>query len=134
MIQECIKGMISFLFIVAMFVLSFSLVNYQNQYVEKGGKKKSIAEYLGAQYQTVFGENLELDPSSKYTIEWILYIFFTVLINIVLLNLLISIISEDYERVQSQKKSTDLMAKLDILQSYGALEHFFKAKIMCVKF
>lgn len=58
----------------------------------------------------IFGENIEYDLEFKYSIQWLLYALFTLLINIVLLNLLISIISDDYDRVQAQQKAHDLKA------------------------
>lgn len=93
--------MLSFLFIVSLFVFTFGLVNYETQIVKEGEEKKPFNQYFGAQYQLIFGENISEDLESQYAIQWFLYIFFTLLINIVLLNLLISIISDDYDRVQA---------------------------------
>lgn len=59
-----------------------------------------------------------------------MYISYTTLMCIVLLNLLIAIISDEYDRVQATQKSTDLKAKCDILYDYGQLEFFFFKKIL----
>lgn len=122
--------MISFLFLVALFTFTFGLVNYETQIVHPGEKKKTYMQNLGAQYQIIFGENIEDPIKNEYAIQWLLYVLFTVLINIVLLNLLISIISDDYDRVQAQQKSTDQRAKCEILAAYGVLEFFVRKKIL----
>ena len=50
-----------------------------------------------------------------------------------MLNLLISIISDEYDRVQASQKSTDLKAKCSILYDYGQLEVFFLENFLCRK-
>lgn len=54
--------------------------------------------------------------------------------NIVMLNLLIAIISDDYDRVQATQKSTDLRAKCGILLDFGQLEVFLMKRILCSNF
>ena len=62
--------------------------------------------------------------------RWILYIIFTILMSIVMLNLLISIISDEYDRVQSTQRSTDLKAKCEMIYDFGQLEIFFRRNIL----
>lgn len=50
---------------------------------------------------------------------------------VVMLNLLISIISDDYDRVQATQKSTDIKSKIDILYDFGVLERFFFKVFLC---
>lgn len=85
---------------------------------------------MGNQYRILFGENPEIEFSSNKLVKWLLYVTFTLLMCTVMLNLLISIISDEYDRVQATEKSTDLKAKCDILYDYGQLEMFFNQKIL----
>lgn len=50
-----------------------------------------------------------------------------------MLNLLISIISDEFDRVQATQKSTDLLAKCQILSEYGQIEQFFLRKVFRIK-
>ena len=47
-----------------------------------------------------------------------------------MLNLLISIISDEYDRVQATQQSTDLRAKCQILNEYGQIEQFFQKNVL----
>lgn len=97
MIIECINGMGPFLTIMTFSVFSFALVNYS---IEKDeGSKKGLLTNLGMQYRILFGENTVLEYERKFLVKWFLYWTFTILMCTVMLNLLISIISDDYERV-----------------------------------
>lgn len=58
----------------------------------------------------MFGENPEVLKNNG---RWIAYILSSFLINIVGLNLLISIITENYERVTSKLNSIDYKARLE---------------------
>lgn len=122
MIKECLVGMIPFLIVVALTVFSFALVNYSLDKEEGLHKDKGLFVNLANQYRILFGENPEIEFDSKHIIRWTLYVVFTLLMCTVMLNLLISIISDEYDRVQATQKSTDLKAKCDILWDYGQLE------------
>ena len=52
---------------------------------------------IGQQYQAIFGENPEADKLS--TTGWILYVMFSLIVNIIALNLLIAILSDTFENV-----------------------------------
>lgn len=53
----------------------------------------------GGIYQIVFGENPDGDKMSVES--WCVYLFCTIMVNIVLLNLLIAILSNTYENVMA---------------------------------
>lgn len=55
---------------------------------------------------------------------------FTILMCIVMLNLLISIISDEYDRVQATQRSTDLKAKCEVVYDFGQLEVWFLKNIL----
>ena len=48
----------------------------------------------------------------------------------VMLNLLISIISDEYDRVQSILRTNDLKAKIEYIYDFGLLEKFFREYIL----
>lgn len=63
-------------------------------------------------YRQTFGENIDLDaPRGQYFV----YILSTLFLNVVTLNLLISIISDTYDRVTMTQKATDSKQKLELL-------------------
>lgn len=77
-------------------------------------------------YQVLFGENP--DPEKMDSFKWVIYVFFTLVIIIVCLNLLISIISDGYDHVKTEEKATDVMSKLLIMRDFGELKQFFTRK------
>jgi len=70
---------------------------------------------LGNQYMGLFGEH------DKYSgnVEWIMWIFYSQIQIVVCFNLLVAIISEDYARVQSDKKSNELRSCCEMLLELG---------------
>lgn len=63
-------------------------------------------------YRQTFGENVEEDvPLSQFVV----YILSTLFLNVVTLNLLISIISDTYDRVTMTQQATDSKQKLELL-------------------
>lgn len=60
--------------------------------------------------------------------QWFLYLLFTLMVMIVSFNLLISIVSDTYDRVQSEEKATDITSKVQILLNYGELKQFITRK------
>ena len=67
------------------------------------------------------GENTVLTFEAETIIPWALYFAFTLVLIVVMLNLLIAIISDEFDRVQASRKSTDLRAKCEILKEYGEI-------------
>lgn len=120
--------MIPFLIVVALSVFSFALVNFSLDKEQK--LDEGLFQNVGSQYRILFGENPDIAFESKQIIRWILYVIYSLLMCTVMLNLLISIISDEYDRVQSTQKSTDLKAKCEILMDYGHLEMFFQKYIL----
>lgn len=148
MILACMRGMVPFLVTMMLMTITFAMVDlsldreeYLEQYCEdktmigKLSCKRVPLERFGTnflnQYTVLFGENPEIPDGSNSPIRWGLYISFTILMNIVMLNLLISIISDSYDQVQSCQKSTDLRAKCGILWDFGQLEIFFRKWFFC---
>lgn len=106
----CLKEMSYFIILVASYVIMFAVMNFCIQ--EKSEDQKNYFEAVGTEYQIVFGENPNLDYEAKGVLQAILYFFFTCLINIVMLNLLIQLVSDTYGDVQANEKSTDANAQI----------------------
>jgi len=70
---------------------------------------------LGNQYMGLFGEH---DKDSG-NVEWFMWIFYSQFQIVVCFNLLVAIISEDYARVQSDKKSNELRSCCEMLLELG---------------
>lgn len=73
---------------------------------------------IGDFYLTMMGENPEGDISA---LRWLIYILFTILVNIVALNLLIAILSNTYDIVMAQLDATHLKTKVAILDEISDL-------------
>ena len=73
------------------------IVNFENNTAI--GFEKYV-ELLGNVYRIMFGENPDSKEMDVY--YWAIYLVFTIIIQIVSLNLLISIVSDTYDRVKSE--------------------------------
>lgn len=87
--------MLAFLTLLLICVFTFAVMNYIIPYKDNAGKNESFYKHLGNQYQIVYGEN----PDPNNTLQWVIYTSFTLFINVLVLNLLISIIGATFEKV-----------------------------------
>lgn len=87
--------MIPFLTLVLLVVYIFATINFISPYAEDDGTPKSFIVHLGDQYRILYGENP--DPGS--TQQWMVYFTFSLFMNVLMFNLLISIIGDTFERV-----------------------------------
>lgn len=71
----------------------------------------NIPKYIGFFYQLILGEN----PSGMLLLEWMIYVLFTILVNIIAMNLLIAILSNTYDKVMSTLDAIHFKTKVDIL-------------------
>jgi hypothetical protein len=101
MIVACTIGMIPFMITMMLMTITFAMVDLSLDREEAFENKVGLSEGFGGnfltQYTVLFGENPEIKEGSNMVIRWGLYIAFTILMNIVMLNLLISIISDSYD-------------------------------------
>lgn len=118
MIVQCIIGMIPFLTLVTLFVLTFAMVLLTIER-EQNGETNGFSIYALTQYRVLFGENPEYLFKWQNAPQWFLYILFSILMCVVMLNLLISIISDEYDKVQATQRSTDLKAKCEVIYDFG---------------
>lgn len=73
---------------------------------------------FGKMYATLFGENPNIE--SMHYLDWIIYLAFTMLLNIVSLNLLISIISNTFDKVQESMNAYHCKTKAELLLELGS--------------
>ena len=61
----------------------------------------------------------------KTNIGCILYFMASLLISIIMLNMVISVVSDSYDRIQMSKKEEDMKSKADLLLEYSQLLRLF---------
>lgn len=123
LVNECIREMIPFLIIVALNVYMFSLMNFVVEPVPFA--QKDFFEIGGENYRIIFGENVEGTYDFLSIPKWLIYYLFTMIINIVMMNLLIAIISDEFDRVQSALRSTESKEKCKVLLELGNYKKIF---------
>lgn len=69
------------------------------------------------------GENIDVGTSTD--LDWVIYFAYTTLINIVALNLLISIISNTFDNVLMSFDATQCTTRASMLLEYGSLREKF---------
>jgi len=116
--------MVYFATILAFAVLTFALLNeiaashagHGAPRTSHGSSSYSLSTFLhvlGTKYQQMHGANPA--PASMHALQWGLYFCSTMLINIVSLNLLISVISNTYDRVQGAMDAFHCKTKASML-------------------
>ena len=82
---------------------------------------------MGSFYFLIFGENPYGDDALETMTgsQWFIHVMFTVIVNIVALNLLISIISNTYDNVQSSLDAHHTRTKIEILLEISLFMAFF---------
>ena len=121
--------MVPFLGITFLFVIQFTIVNLSVEILPteeldpslyaKNRRNKRLWLHLSQQYLLLFGENpaseFEFNNQWIYSSFWTIYILSTLLMNVVLLNLLITIIGDQIEKVQATLTSFDNKAKCEMI-------------------
>lgn len=108
MIIEVIKDMRQFFLIFVTSVIAFSQANYiltLNGFINTSSESKSIFEVMVMSYRDSIGD-LQASEINYYTsshLQWIFLILCTLFEVVVLLNLLIAIVANTFERVQTDK-------------------------------
>ena len=82
---------------------------------EVGQATHVITKLFVNQYEMMFGENPGIEELQKSRIYFINYFGFTLIVNIVSLNLLIAVISNTFDLVQSSIEAHHIRTKAEIL-------------------
>jgi len=98
-------------------VFLFTLVNLIADRFDKDPKNQprylDFGKEFALTYMVLFGDNP--DTQNLSTVRWIILFFQTVFINIVMLNLLISVIMNSFDRMKSIEKATEYKAMAAML-------------------
>ena len=115
MIIQTMKDTKNFYVILVCFVVSYSLFLLLTQ-------DESYLTVFKITYTLTLGE---LDFEELTTSKFLIFVVYTTLITLVLMNLLIAILSDAYELVQSEKRFYDGKAKLHRSLMYERIGKFF---------
>lgn len=119
LITQTIEDMFYFGSVIFIIIFLISVVNsvdniepcnashHHYHHVEK------IVTYLGSFYQLVLGVNP--DGNQMTGLQWVIYLLFTVLVNVTSMNLLIAILSNTYDKVMSTLDAVHFRTKVSIL-------------------
>lgn len=113
MLQQSIYDMIPFIILVYSIVLLFSFFENILDPGHDNKKNRAFLYEFGKSYGILFGENP--DQSAMSNLDWIYYFSLTTLLNIVAFNLLISLISNTFDRVLSSLPSIQCKIKAELL-------------------
>jgi hypothetical protein len=105
--------MIPFIFLVYLIVLLFAFIEKVLNNGELIRHKKNMLYTFGKQYQTLFGENPDKEKNSN--VEWLIFFFFTTILNIVAFNLLVSLVSNTFDKVLAILPAIQCKIKAEML-------------------
>jgi len=99
MLRTSFLDMIPFLVLLYMIILIFCLVDNVVHQHHRDAKRRELPAFynFGMTYQQLLGENPHGRGMSN--LDWFIFFAFTTLLNIVALNLLISLISNTFDKV-----------------------------------
>ena len=87
-----------------MMVVVFCLFRFVVNRNHQSKKHSASFFYFGNSYQMMMGENIEAGNATD--LDWVIYFMYTTLINIIALNLLISIIAQTFADVLERFEAT----------------------------
>ena len=134
MITEVIKDMYTFLVVMTVTLLAFSEASYSlnnNNYTP--GEGRVFDTYFNSFTNTFFNAMGELNMEGFETdaIAWVIFFLCAIFNLIVMLNLLIAIISETYDRVNQTKQQYALKERAGVVsdvRSFAFFRKFIKIK------
>jgi len=104
---------------------------------KKEGKPENIGvkfmDNIGLFYQFMLGENPYEDHDMNPT-AWLVYVTFTILVQVIALNLLVAILSETFANVMGAMTASHCRTKVDILLEISGLKCLFKKNTEETKF
>jgi len=132
--RETLKDMVSFLLVLILSVAAFSILNMiALQINDKNGVfvktrkfvEPNITESFFSTYLLLFGENVGRMNYLETTLQKLLYFIASLILPIMTLNLLISIISDTYDRVRDTISASDLKLKAELMLGIEQIALFF---------
>lgn len=124
---QSLYEMVPFLTLLLIMVSVFGVMKLINASTDGKEPELIFVQYVFEQYRILFGENPSLGSYSSNA----MYILFTLFVNILLLNLLIAIIGNTFEKVMTEQNSEDLRSLCYSLIEYAQFTRFFYKKGCC---
>jgi len=105
MLRNTAIDIIKFLFLLILMVIIFTLLQKISQTTagKKVTKSFNFIESIGSNYELLLGDNVTTNHQTAN--DWLIFIVFTVMINLILLNLLISVVFNTFDRIQHSMES-----------------------------
>ena len=119
--QLASKDIVTFLIFLYTFILFMAISKHMlKELPTEKDKKLELIPSIVAAYQVMFGENPETAEltaanSNDWKFDFLFYLIHTNVINVICLNILISIVTDNYDNVQSRMNAIDLKEKASIL-------------------
>lgn len=120
-------GMSTFFSLLLFNIIIFTLMRYIRTYDSSLETKRIFGLFIN-QYEIMFGENPSDQDLVNSNTFFYNYIGFTCIVNIVSLNLLIAVISNTFDSVQSSIEAHHLRTKAQILQDISAFQTWNRSK------
>lgn len=129
LLKQTIFDMTIFLALLLYMILLFSLIRYTRLIDPDNTEPPSFKNQIIFQYLVMFGENpkvFELQKSHTFAFT---YFAFTLMVNIVSLNLLIAVISNTFDCVQNSLDAHHVRTKAQILQDISSFMTWDRDKV-----
>jgi WD40 repeat protein len=111
LLQESIEGILGYFVFFSYFIIAFSIINYVNDI--KLGKTPSQIEEIYQTYELALGsfyKNEEYDVA-----QWTVLTLISLILCIIIFNIMISLIGDSFEKVQTDSLSADTQELLEMI-------------------
>lgn len=115
MIIECTKESLTFIVVLLVLLVGFTLATYFRQILYHGEEETGLASHTYATFMTALGDFESQTETLNSIVLYFIFVASTVLILIVMMNLLIGIISEKLAEVLEQKEKNDFYELCQLL-------------------
>lgn len=116
--------LVMFMFLVFTFSLQWIIANIGERPKDEGLDINMIVKGLRVKLMFIFGQIARQDSMSAF--EWVILNCFLLLVNVTSLNLLIAIIEDTYDKVQSAINVFHIKTKADILLEVASFYKIFE--------
>ena len=127
MIMEIIKDITAFLFVIFIYTLAFTIIMYQASLAaiaeDEAAEADSFPVYLLRMFTLAIGSYDTSDFSGVYLAFFLFAVF---LQPVILLNMLIAIMNDTYQRVQENSNAYECVEKLAMMEELSSIGFQFK--------
>ena len=132
MLLEILKDSLSFFALTGLYIMAFTLVFHLNKTtaLESGDEQSALAQNLLDVYLLLFGD-WDMANYSKTAVGF--FVLVTLLLTLILLNMIIAIMGDTFDRVQDNLTVFDLKEKLLMIQEVTAVSSSASRLLGCLK-